>query len=401
MLRKAARSSRTRKRREIASPSLKTPPTRSCWAWRCVSLPQAYPHVRCCEPAALSNPLSTAAAAALPAAAPQDAPAPPYVPPDEREQRAAAVVVAASQRLQQEGYPGLAVELEAAAARLKKCVGAVAGEADSCAQLLPRRLPLLVSTSLPAILHSLHNPSLSKVPLVGSLTEAETGAPLVLPLTEHAALLALLLRLQGSRPSLRQRAFTFQAEAVPASGAAAAAEAAAAAVGTPDQPPQRGAAGTAASPAAVVPLATRVFEEAPNPHALTDGEAAVAVLMPAELGLPTDAFAGSEHLQVSVDALLRLLWCSCCHCPACTRLCSLSRLPPACPRAPPCRHIGPWRGAGQPARVGTHCRRRAACAARALVDAAAGGAARAAAGQPTGRAGCAAGPAAEPAEHGR
>lgn len=136
--------------------------------------------------------------------------------------------------------------------------------------------------------------SLAAWPLLGSLTEAETGAPLVLPLTEHAALLAFLLALQGSRPSLRKRRFTFQADP----------SAAAAAVPTPEQRQEAAAAaraGRLAGPsaaAAEVPLASGVFAEAPNPHALTDGAAAVAVLLPGELGLPTDAFAGSDVLQV-------------------------------------------------------------------------------------------------------
>lgn len=131
--------------------------------------------------------------------------------------------------------------------------------------------------------------------LLGSLSEAESGAPLVLPLSEHPALLAFLLALRGSRPSLRQRAFTFQGAgaplAPPAGAAAAAASGAAAAsaagVATPEQHQE-----------ARVPLASSVFEEAPNPQLLSDGAAAVAVLLPAELGLPTDAFAGSEALQV-------------------------------------------------------------------------------------------------------
>lgn len=138
----------------------------------------------------------------------------------------------------------------------------------------------------------------STVPLLGSLTEEATGAPLVLPLTEQPALLAFLLALKGSRPSLRQRLFTFQGDSVPftspadapavaAVGASGAAAAGAAGVATPEQQ-QEGR----------VPLASSVFEEAPNPQLLTDGSATVAVLLPSELGLPTDAFAGLDALQV-------------------------------------------------------------------------------------------------------
>ncbi|KAI7838596.1 hypothetical protein COHA_007604 [Chlorella ohadii] len=184
----------------------------------------------------------------------------PYVPPDERPAQAAAGIADAAQQLRAEGYPGLAADLEAGAEQLKRA---------------------------PAF------------PLLGSLLEAETGAPLVLPLTEQPALLAFLLALKGSRPSLRQRLFTFQSEggttlfASPGDPAAAALGAAAggaagpaAGVATPDQQQE-----------ARVPLASSVFEEAPNPQLLSDGSATVAVLLPRELGLPTDAFAGLEALQ--------------------------------------------------------------------------------------------------------
>lgn len=105
----------------------------------------------------------------------------------------------------------------------------------------------------------------------------------MLPLREPHALLAFLLRLQGSQPSLRHRAFTFQAAGLPADCAAADAS---------------------ISALAAVPLASSVFEEAPNPSALTDGAAAVSVLLPGELGLPTGAYAGSEAVQVRFGATL-------------------------------------------------------------------------------------------------
>ena len=149
----------------------------------------------------------------------------------------------------------------------------------------------------------------STIQLPRTLTEAETGAPLVLPLTEHAPLLTLLLGLSGSRPSLRQQRFTFQqASSQPASSDA------------PDTPAgsqhlhqrrqQQQAAG-------VAPLASCVFSEVPNPHALTDGASAVAVLLPGELGLPTDAFAGVDDMLVGAACPA----CCCCwwfrSCPCC------------------------------------------------------------------------------------
>lgn len=126
--------------------------------------------------------------------------------------------------------------------------------------------------------------------LLGSLTEAETGAAAVLPLTEHASLLGLLLALAGTCPSLRQQRFTFQVE-----------EAAAPATAPHQQPGDDPtlAAVPAAAAAAAATLSTSVFSEAPDPFALTDGSAAVAVLLPQELGLPSEAFAGAEDVQVA------------------------------------------------------------------------------------------------------
>ena len=117
----------------------------------------------------------------------------------------------------------------------------------------------------------------------------------MLPLTEQPALLAFLLALKGTRPSLRQRLFTFQSHGTPAASpldAAAGPSGAAgpaAGVTTPEQQQE-----------ARVPLATSVFEEAPNPQLLSDGSATVAVMLPHELGLPTYAFAGLDALQVCV-----------------------------------------------------------------------------------------------------
>ncbi len=228
-------------------------------------------------------------------------------------------------------------------------------------------------------------------PLLGSLLEAETGAPLVLPLTEQPALLAFLLALKGSRPSLRQRLFTFQSEggttlfASPGDPAAAALGAAAggaagpaAGVATPDQQQE-----------ARVPLASSVFEEAPNPQLLSDGSATVAVLLPRELGLPTDAFAGLEALQVCVYLLgvaleMRSSACTgsraCLFAIECSRrggiatcawllllymLLLMSKYHSSTLPGSGCRP-------GQPASLGAHRRRRrAACTARAILAAAA------------------------------
>lgn len=155
----------------------------------------------------------------------------------------------------------------------------------SCCSLLPHPLP------------SLH--SCASYRLLGSLAEAESGAAPELPLSERSALLALLLGLAGTRPSLRQRRFTFQADAArhapraalsglegPLSSAVGSSSARYAAA---PAPPQHGAA----------QLTEAVFCEAPDPHALTQGGAAVAALLPEELGLPSDAFAGIEDVQAS------------------------------------------------------------------------------------------------------
>jgi hypothetical protein len=121
----------------------------------------------------------------------------------------------------------------------------------------------------------------------------------VLPLTEHAPLLTLLLGLAGSRPSLRQQRFTFQqASSQPASSDVSKTPA-----GSKQRrrQQQQQAAGAAQ-------LASCVFSEAPNPHALNDGASAVAVLLPGELGLPTDAFAGTDDMLVNAA----FLTCCCC-----------------------------------------------------------------------------------------
>ena len=123
-------------------------------------------------------------------------------------------------------------------------------------------------------------PSFPSIRLLGTLHEAGTGQPPSAPLTEHAALLGLLLALRGAAPSLRRRRFTFQGGgAAPTSAAPTSAAPTSAPTSTP-------------------PLSSAVFDEAPHPHALTDGPAAAAVLLPREAGCPTDAFAGSEELQV-------------------------------------------------------------------------------------------------------
>lgn len=170
--------------------------------------------------------------------------------------------------------------------------------------------------------------SCAAFPLVDSLTEAQTGAVLELPFGEHTQLLAFLLGLRGSLPSIRQQRFTFQLDAVqlPALSTFSAAEAEckalgidarrvltaaghqAAAAGPPTPPLPLGAAPTSAgarlAPAPV--LTSGVFEEAPDPHALTDGSSAVAVLLPSELDLPAHAFAGSDDVLVGVAVCV---WC--------------------------------------------------------------------------------------------
>lgn len=166
--------------------------------------------------------------------------------------------------------------------------------------------------------------SCATCPLLGSLTEAETGAVLELPLREHTELLSFLLSLRGSQPSLRQQRFTFQLgagqlPALPPLAAAAdptiaggaggswSSEAAgqqAAAVAPPTPPPRLAGPGPASGPV----LTSRVFEEAPDPHALTDGSSAVAVLLPSEAGLPAQAFAGSEEVQVGAAPGGKCAW---------------------------------------------------------------------------------------------
>lgn len=143
---------------------------------------------------------------------------------------------------------------------------------------------------------------------------------LELPLREHAQLLAFLLSLHGSQPSLRQQRFTFQLDAGPLPWLPSLAEehkagsigpcastatdqlAGAAAPCTPPLP--LGAAPTMASAgASTAPVLTSsVFDEAPDPYALTNGSSAVAVLLPGEVGLPAQAFAGSEEVQVRAGA---------------------------------------------------------------------------------------------------
>ena len=193
-------------------------------------------------------------------------------------------LAAATAALESDGYPSLAQDLGAAAAKLRGCT--------TCQ-------------------------------LLGSMAEAETGVVPALPLRDPAALLSLLLALRGSRASLRQQRFTFQAEQLPLAGATAvelgagaAATASAALVQlepaamgplTP-LPGDAGAAAAALPP--LLPLSTRVFEEAPDPHALTDGSSAMAVLLPGEAALPTDALAGSDELRVggcSGDCMLGAL----------------------------------------------------------------------------------------------
>lgn len=153
-------------------------------------------------------------------------------------------------------------------------------------------------------------------PLLGSITEAEIGAVLELPLREHAQLLAFLLSLRGSQPSLRQQRFTFQLDAGPLPWLPSLAEehkagsTGACASGAADQlarvaapctpslplgaPPTMAGAGASTAPV----LTSSVFDEAPDPHALTNGSSAVAALLPGEVGLPAQAFAGSEEVQV-------------------------------------------------------------------------------------------------------
>ncbi|PSC71851.1 phosphatase 2C 22 [Micractinium conductrix] len=212
--------------------------------------------------------------------------APAYISPDERGATVEAGLAAATAALESDGYPSLAQDLGAAAAKLRGCT--------TCQ-------------------------------LLGSMAEAETGVVPALPLRDPAALLSLLLALRGSRASLRQQRFTFQAEQLPLAGATAvelgagaAATASAALVQlepaamgplTP-LPGDAGAAAAALPP--LLPLSTRVFEEAPDPHALTDGSSAMAVLLPGEAALPTDALAGSDELRDMASGLSgRPVWAPC------------------------------------------------------------------------------------------
>ena len=235
------------------------------------------------------------------------------------------------------------------------------------------------------------------IQLPGTLAEAETGAPLVLPLTEHAPLLTLLLGLAGSRPSLRQQRFTFQRASQPASSDAPATPG-----GGQQQHQQRRQQQQAAG---AVPLASCVFSEAPNPHALTDGASAVAVLLPGELGLPTDAFAGVDDMQVGCARSC----CPCClagraaGCPSCGRPASSAPSTTAPPTAPPLPHsvpAGPGVRLGQPAGVEPHCCHRLAGAPQRRLAACPRLTSRAQGGWQAGGAAVAPGPAPQHAQHG-
>lgn len=124
------------------------------------------------------------------------------------------------------------------------------------------------------------------IALLGTPHEAETGAPTVLPLREQPALLALLLALRSSAPSVRRRQASFQAGATCACASGA----------------EVGAMGSLA-------LAAAVFAEVPDPHALTEVSPATAVLLPRELGYPRGAYAGEcEARELGACLAARPAW---------------------------------------------------------------------------------------------
>lgn len=160
---------------------------------------------------------------------------------DQRQGMVAAGVGAAAEELQAAAYPDLAGRLTTLVQRLQRCT--------TCTVL-------------------------------SSTVQSATGRPASTPLTEHGAVLSLLLALHRSRPSVRRRQVTFQ---------------------SPHE-------GLLPSMCASAPLSTAVFAEAPDPHALT-AISDTAVLLPEECGYPTDALAGLQDVSALVACMdVRPAW---------------------------------------------------------------------------------------------
>ncbi|KAL6784054.1 hypothetical protein ACKKBG_A04615 [Auxenochlorella protothecoides x Auxenochlorella symbiontica] len=106
------------------------------------------------------------------------------------------------------------------------------------------------------------------VHVLGTGIQREVGAPPAIPMQERPALLAFLLSLQGSSPSVRRQSLSFQTEAAGAGhGRLVEAEAA------------------------------RLWTQAPDPDALTTAAGPTSLLLPAELRLPYAAFEGQEGVH--------------------------------------------------------------------------------------------------------
>ncbi|RMZ57553.1 hypothetical protein APUTEX25_001753 [Auxenochlorella protothecoides] len=106
------------------------------------------------------------------------------------------------------------------------------------------------------------------VHVLGTGIQREVGAPPAIPMQEQPALLAFLLSLQGSSPSVRRQSLSFQTDAARAGhGRLVEAEAA------------------------------RLWTQAPDPDALTTAAGPTSLLLPAELRLPYAAFEGQEGVH--------------------------------------------------------------------------------------------------------
>ena len=229
----------------------------------------------------------------------------PYVIPSEREDLVEDGLAEVCSELQGTGYGDLSLRLRRQAEQLTRWAALhvfppCSGPANrtNAAPYVQSMYTATSTANLPALSAALVAARHRCVVLLGTLSEAEQGSPILLPFTEHSALLSLLLALRGSQPSVRRRQTSFQAaawapaDAAPGGGAA---DAASAGAGASTSTSAAGAVGFPGGPA----LSSAVFSELPDPLALTDVSAATSVLLPQELGYPLDAYAGAEELQAS------------------------------------------------------------------------------------------------------